>query len=158
MTALCLSQLEQQLRVSAHDQGGEGWTLTLPIQVKNGCNLREHPMARHRRVLKEHKIVAQALWARELLNKRHRPSFPPYVVTMTRIAARKLDDDNMVAGFKGVRDAVAKWLGVNDGDTSKVRWVYAPEEKPPRNDDATTLRTGKRSAYACRIQIEGATT
>lgn len=46
------------------------------------------------------------------------------VVRLTRIGPRRLDDDNVATAFKAVRDGVADWLRVDDGDTSKVRWEY----------------------------------
>src|ERR1043165_6882058 len=103
---LCLSQIEQQLRVSAHDQGGEGWTITLPIKIEGEKNLREHWAKKAARVKKQRQTVGQALWARELLLKRDRPK-PPIVVRLTRMAARKLDDDNLARGFSAVRDEIA---------------------------------------------------
>jgi hypothetical protein len=54
--------------------------------------------------------------------------FPlPCVVTLTRFGTRKLDSDNLAASLKAVRDVVAKWLSVDDGDEGprgKVRWRY----------------------------------
>ena len=47
---------------------------------------------------------------------------PPVRVTMTRYGTRRLDDDNLDAAFKVVRDTVAEWLGVDDGDTAAVRF------------------------------------
>lgn len=137
---LCLSQIEEQARVVNRHLGvgvkavGE-WSLELPLHIKNGCNLREHPMARHRRVKKERNNVG---WA--LLSFPERPRLP-CVVTLTRLAARSLDDDNLAGGFKAVRDGVAEWLRVNDNDP-RVTWRYAQE---------------KHKGYACRIAIEEAT-
>jgi hypothetical protein len=51
--------------------------------------------------------------------------FPlPCVVTLTRYSAKKPDDENSSHSLKAVRDAVADWLGVDDGDETKVRWRY----------------------------------
>ena len=61
-------------------------------------------------------------------------------VTLTRIAPRRIDDDNCIAGMKAVRDEVANILGVDDGDPS-VEWRYAQER-------------GKPNHYAARIRIE----
>ena len=47
-------------------------------------------------------------------------------ITLTRIAPRTLDDDNLAAGFKATRDRVADWLGVDDGD-KRLTWRYAQE-------------------------------
>jgi hypothetical protein len=40
---------------------------------------------------------------------------------MVAYRKRLLDDDNLVGSLKPIRDAVAKWLGVDDGD-KRVRW------------------------------------
>lgn len=48
-------------------------------------------------------------------------------VTLTRVSPRKLDDDNLQAAFKAVRDEVARWLGIDDGDP-RVDWWYAQEK------------------------------
>jgi len=62
---------------------------------------------------------------------------PPCVVRLTRVGPRQLDDDNVATAFKSIRDGVADWLGVDDGDTIKVRWEYAQE----------------RGAYAIRVEV-----
>ena len=43
-----------------------------------------------------------------------RPVFP-IVVTITRLGPRALDSDNLASSGKHVRDAIATWLGVDDG-------------------------------------------
>ena len=44
-------------------------------------------------------------------------------VTFQRCGGRKLDSDNLVGAFKHVRDAVAVWLGADDGPDGGIRWV-----------------------------------
>lgn len=46
-------------------------------------------------------------------------------VSIALIAVRKrlLDDDNLIAGFKHLRDEVARTLGVDDAD-SRLKWSY----------------------------------
>jgi hypothetical protein len=44
-------------------------------------------------------------------------------IVLTRIAPRKLDTDNLASGFKAVRDGIAEWLGIDDGD-SRLDWQY----------------------------------
>lgn len=53
---------------------------------------------------------------------KHHPT--PCVVTITRIAPRKLDDDNLVGSCKSVRDGIAYRLGIDDRDEA-VQWRYA---------------------------------
>ena len=47
----------------------------------------------------------------------------PVVVTLTRVGKRRLDDDNLAAAFKFVRDQVAHWVGVDDG-SPLYEWRY----------------------------------
>lgn len=133
---LCLSQIEQQLQVSAPAQEGDGWTFKLGIEIRSESNQREHWRMRHNRVKLQRATVGQALWARELLLKRERPQLP-LTVRFTRLAARKLDSDNLVGGFKACRDEVASWLGVNDNDP-RVTWEY---------------QQAKGKGFAARIEI-----
>ena len=53
----------------------------------------------------------------------------PCTVTLTRVAPRELDDDNLIGGFKSVRDGVADWLGLADNDP-RVKWRYAQQRAP----------------------------
>ena len=52
------------------------------------------------------------------------PFAVPVRVRFVRVGRKKLDDDNLAHCFKAARDAVADWLGVDDGDTAAVRWSY----------------------------------
>lgn len=65
------------------------------------------------------------------------------VVTLCRTATSRsgqlLDDDNLRGALKGVRDAVAKRLGVDDGDVERVTFKY---EQP------------KGSEHGVRILVE----
>ncbi len=47
----------------------------------------------------------------------------PIVVTLTRIGKRRLDDDNLAASFKYVRDQIAHMIGTDDG-SPLYTWVY----------------------------------
>jgi hypothetical protein len=68
----------------------------------------------------------------------------PVVVTLTRIGVRDLDDDNLAAGFKSVRDEIAAWLGCGDGKRDPITWHYAQTRGEPKQ-------------YAARIHIESET-
>ena len=48
---------------------------------------------------------------------------PPLVVTITRYGPRQLDDDNLAASCKYVRDEIARKVGVDDGSTLYL-WQY----------------------------------
>lgn len=55
---------------------------------------------------------------------------PPLAVTLTRLGGRRLDDDNLAGAFKALRDAIADWLGLDDGDP-RLAWRYGQEPGGP---------------------------
>lgn len=64
----------------------------------------------------------------------------PCVVLLTRIApSNGLDDDNLVGAMKAARDAVAEWLGVDDGHPS-VQYRYAQRRGPWGIEITSTTR------------------
>jgi hypothetical protein len=65
----------------------------------------------------------------------------PCTVTLTRIAPRELDGDNLQGGFKSVRDGIADWLGVKDDSDPRITWRYAQAK-------------GKVREYTARVRIE----
>lgn len=93
----------------------------VPIKTASTSNLREHWRARHRRT--------------DTQKKATRYRCPPWhggpllVVRLTRIAPRRLDDDNLRGALKSVRDGVATWLRVDDA-SPLVLWEYAQETGP----------------------------
>ena len=68
----------------------------------------------------------------------------PLVVTLTRVGVRTLDDDNLRGALKAVRDAVARWVGVDDRHADLVRYDYAQEVAGKR-------RKGVRIEIAPRV-------
>ena len=113
-------------------------SVTIPIWLKSSSNLREHWSARMRRN-KSHKMLAQAELRSHFIDR------PPskkdrFIVTLTRIAPRMLDDDNLAAAFKGVRDGVAKAMGIDDRQSPLLKWVYEQEKGEPKY-------------YAIRIEV-----
>ena len=112
-------------------------SVTVPIRLVSEANQREHWAKKAKRV-KGHR------WA-VMLHLRAQPKRkPPLPVTvlLTRIAPRRLDDDNAISAQKGCRDSVAEWLGVNDR-SPLVTWRYAQEQRS--------------KVYAVRIEITPAT-
>ena len=93
-------------------------SFTIPLQTVSGMNAREHHMARSRRVKKERESIAWWVARRE-------PPAAPCTVTLTRLApSNGLDDDNLASSMKGVRDELAKWIGIDDR-SPLVQWRYA---------------------------------
>jgi hypothetical protein len=91
-------------------------TFLIPLRLPSAANLREHWRVRHKRVQAQRQLVAIYIGGKP------RPTLP-VVVTLTRIAPRALDGDNLQSAFKAMRDEVAKWLGVPDNHPS-IRWEY----------------------------------
>ena len=97
-------------------------TVKIPGLVPRGTlNSREYWAARVRRVRKEHSQVSLALKLWEAKNGSPPPM--PWVVILTRRSPGKMDDDNAFGAMKGVRDALARWVGVDDGDDG-FTWLY----------------------------------
>lgn len=98
--------------------------LTIPLRTSRGQNAREHHHARAKRVKAERSAVAWSLLGKP------KPALP-CVVHMTRIApSNGLDDDNLTGALKAVRDQIAEWLGVDDKDTARVKYVCHQERGP----------------------------
>jgi hypothetical protein len=110
----------------------------LPLRIVSVANLREHWSKRHRRAAL-HRGTARAMMFQAC---RMPPSTGPVQITLTRIAPRTLDSDNLASGFKGTRDGVADWLGVDDGHGS-LTWRYAQ-------------RKGHTAQYAAEVVVEWA--
>lgn len=98
-------------------------TLPLPAQhiavvTGRGKNDREHWRTRAKRVAAEKSAT--------LFCMGHPRRLQPgefAVITLTRVCKGTLDDDNLVGSLSGVRDAVATWLGVDDGNP-RLKFVY----------------------------------
>ena len=119
-------------------------SITIPIRIESEANLREHHMAKARRVKKQREAVAWAfktVSCEDKLNAIAPLMVQPLSITLTRIAPRVLDSDNCQRGFKAVRDQIAQELGINDGDEKAATWEYRQ-------------RKGKAKEYAVQISIE----
>ena len=89
----------------------------LPIHIVSEANSRDHWRKSSARK-KMHRGCAH-----EIMRRHPAPATDgPVTITMTRIAPRTLDDDNLASGFKATRDGIADWLGIDDG-SKRLRWV-----------------------------------
>jgi hypothetical protein len=70
----------------------------------------------------------------------------PCSVRLTRVGPGMLDDDNLVGAMKGVRDEIAKWLGIDDRHSETVRYVYA--QKRDSSGWSVTVEFGQPVAGA----------
>lgn len=110
----------------------------LPIKTVSESNkTNEHWTLKQKRHKLQKYIVYNTLDLKEIKL--------PCLVKLTRLAPKKLDDDNLVSSFKWIRDAVAEKLipglqtGIADGDP-RIQWNYAQER-------------GKPKTYEVKIQI-----
>lgn len=104
--------------------------IELPIKTVSLTNQREHWRVRARRVQYQRAAVAALL---------PRGVPVPCTVTLTRISPGILDDDNLPASLKSVRDEIASRSGIDDRDP-RVKWCYAQER-------------GKRGDYLVRVEV-----
>lgn len=104
--------------------------VTVPLKTVSTLNKREHWAVRARRAKTEREALFLVT-----------PKFPlPCVVTITRVAPRTLDDDNLRGALKSARDGIADRLGAKDNDP-RITWVYGQ-------------RKGGRGEYAVQVCLE----
>lgn len=91
----------------------------VPVKTVSEANSRDHWAKRNRRKLAQQ----TAVWACWLEAAKGQRVKLPCSVRLLRIAPKVLDDDNLKSAFKGIRDEIARRLGVDDG-SSQVRFEY----------------------------------
>jgi hypothetical protein len=100
-----------------------------PLQTWSLTNQRDaHWRDRHRRAKDERAMTRLVINALGLGTPNLQPPFAAFAVTLTRLGGQKLDDDNLRGALKSVRDEVADWLRVCDGDEAAAAWSY--DQKP----------------------------
>jgi len=121
-------------------------SLTIQMRTYSEANRRDFWAAKARRIKEQRARVVYELWSKfgrtcplrvplhQAVQKRQ------LVVTLTRIAPRSLDSDNLVSSCKGIRDSVAEWIGVDDAD-KRVAWAYGQER-------------GSKAQHAIRIEFQ----
>jgi len=107
----------------------------LPVRTWSEANQRGHWGKRARRAKKQREAARLLVRAARIAI----PKSGSVAITLTRIAPRVLDTDNLASGLKAVRDGVADALGVDDG-SFRIEWRYAQER-------------GKPGEYAVRVEI-----
>lgn len=100
---------------------GPHWVwIRLPIWTVNEKNRHEHWTKKADRTASQRAAVDQALNALGT-----RSIAKGYVVKLTRIAPGSLDrGDNLPMSLSSCRDAVSKWLGIDDGDNDRIEFEY----------------------------------
>ncbi len=97
-------------------------SLTIPLKVISEAN---RPGKEHWRIKRRRKKDQQSEVLAELQNALLGKTFDfPVEVKLVRIGPKALDSDNLANAFKAVQDAIASKLGIDDGDKTKVQWVY----------------------------------
>lgn len=109
------------------------WSTVLPIRTVSEANTRGHWSKRAKRAAEQRAVCHMATRAGG-------PHPLPAIVTLTRIAPRELDDDNLRGALKAARDGVADAFGIDDRDP-RVSWRYGQ-------------RRGSKGQYAVEIRIE----
>ena len=102
-------------------------TVLVPMRTVSETNMREHHMARHRRRKAQREAAYWTMAAALGVSWE-----VPGRVVLTRLAARRLDDDNLRGALKAVRDGVADALHVDDG-SDVVLWDYL-QRKPSKTE------------------------
>jgi hypothetical protein len=111
----------------------------IPLHTVSEANRasHEHWRKRHKRAKGQREVAKFVIST--LLRIRPEYGRDTTVVTLTRIAPRKLDTDNLQGALKAVRDGVADALGIDDG-AGKVAWAYGQEK-------------GRAKEYAVRVDL-----
>lgn len=90
------------------------------MRVSSSTNMRSGHFARAGRVKKEKSAAYLTMLSlRNLLT-------PACIITLTRVAPRTLDDDNLRGALKSIRDGIARAMRVDDA-TPMIEWRYNQE-------------------------------
>lgn len=93
-----------------------------PIKIVSEANNREHWAVKMKRKQAQ-QIEMDYYWKQAFKGLK---VDLPVVVHFTRLGFKKLDDDNLRHGHKGVRDHIAKLIGIDDG-SDKIEFQYDQE-------------------------------
>lgn len=120
---------------------------TAPVRIESEMNRRDHWTGRRKRFIQQHRDTS-LVWLGYRAAKRASVdatlmaihSSKEIIVTLTRIAPRRLDTDNLASGFKGVRDFIAQTILFENDGSERIDWRYHQER-------------GKPKEYSVRIEI-----
>jgi len=112
-------------------------TTTIDVQLGRGLNVREHHYTRAKRVKAEREATKSALKGPFVYGALHADDGAR--ITLHRPWARvPLDSDNLSGAFKGVRDEVASFLGVDD-KSERLHWIYTQSKQPKGTRPTVTI-------------------
>jgi len=121
---------------------------TMPVKLVSEANQREHWRTKYIRKNAQQRDTQRAWKAQRrvhAVNSRGHGLLVgiavavPCTVRLTRIGPKSLDADNLAGSFKHVQDAIAKLIGIDDGD-ERIKWEYAQ------------VPVGKR-VYQVRVEV-----
>lgn len=102
-------------------------TTTIDVTLISKANAREHRRVRDQRIIKERdatlKALPPTLFDGSTLSGAITHDRGARVTLSRPYHETPLDDDNIRAAFKAVRDAIAEFLGVDDGE-DRLHWIY----------------------------------
>lgn len=107
--------------------------VNVPIRIISEPNVPLH-WAKRRKMHKSHETCVNTFFSRHIDFSKIKL---PIRFTLTRVGPRKLDDDNLIASLKHVRDHLTskvfpeKARGQGDGGT-EIQWAYSQEKGPPK--------------------------
>jgi len=102
-------------------------TFALSCRVISEANRRDHWTVQRRRAEIQREALGRALVCADLVDH----ALPlPITVTWVHVGKQPLDDDNLSRSFKVLRDALAKWLDIDDG-SPLVSWRYEQRTGEP---------------------------
>lgn len=119
------------------------FAVTLPIKLVSEANAHQDWRKRAKRAKAQGHVTTLACRA----GLRFAMADAPLIVTITRIAPRALDSDNLQGAGKHVRDAVAICLGIDDRDP-RVEWRVRQEKGAPKSY-ATRIEVAKLASVVC---------
>lgn len=121
-------------------------TTTIDVQLGRGQNMREQHFARAKRVKAEREATWNAMC--DALPKAdaglkidaltHGPEAGARITLHRPWARVPLDSDNLSGAFKGVRDEVASFLGVDDR-SERLHWIYTQSKQPKGTRPTVTI-------------------
>lgn len=126
-------------------------SVEVPIELPSRSNDHRSNTwhARKKLVARQRQLVG--LWLRQ-----HAHPGLPVTVVMTRLAARKVDQDNLRGALKAVQDEIAAWLGVDDRD-ERVRFLHEQGPAPKSSGQAVRIdvHAGQPCCPACGAPTVG---
>jgi hypothetical protein len=117
---------------------------SIPLRLNVSLNSRMH-WAKRAKIVRAQRAAVALSWSRWGMKGK---ATEPSVVTLSRIAPRRVDDDNLRGLLKGVRDEVATQLGVDDGG-KLVKWRYE-DRKGAVREHAVQIRVETQYEWYAR--------